>query len=97
MSEISHVVEYYEGLHLRRNKKEFSIQEEINWILLNGEDSTKIVDMYLCLDATINMDIDSTTSPTFKHAVRAKGRLIYKAIKKVNQQLGEDLLSHQDK
>ena len=50
MSEISHVVEYYEGLHLRRNKKEFSIQEEINWILLNGEDSTKIVDMYLCLD-----------------------------------------------
>tara|TARA_B110000977_G_scaffold66721_1_gene90699 strand:- start:10920 stop:11213 length:294 start_codon:yes stop_codon:yes gene_type:complete len=97
MSEISHVVEYYEGLHLRRSKKEFSIQEEINWILLNGEDSTKIVDMYLCLDATINMDIDSTTSPTFKNAVRAKGRLIYKAIKKVNQQLGEDLLSHQDK
>ena len=53
--------------------------------------------MYLCLDATINMDVDSTSSPTFKHAVRAKGRLIYKAIKKVNQQLGEDLLSHQDK
>lgn len=97
MADLLHVVEYYEGLHKRRQKDDFTVKDEITWILLNGESQSEMVDMYLCLDATLNMDIDPTCTKKQRLAIKKDGRDIYRAIKKINQKLGEDLLQYQDK
>lgn len=97
MANNNHIVNYYEQLHSRRQSEEFTVQGEIDWIMLNGETQTEIVDMLLCFDATLNMDIDLNSTKTFKEEVRKKSRSIYRAIKKVNQKLGEDFLKAQDK
>jgi len=93
----NHITEYYEGLHKRRQNPDFNLKEEITWVILNGESQDLIVDMLLCLDATINMDIDINSTKKNKESIRASGREIYRAIKKVNKKLGDDLLQHQDK
>jgi hypothetical protein len=97
MEQTDHITSYYERLHARKQHEDFSVQEEINWIMLNGDTQSEIIDWLLCFDATLNMDIDKDSSKTFKEEVRRHSRSIYRAIKKVDQKLGEDFLKAQDK
>lgn len=97
MAKNDHITNYYEQLHSKRLAEDFTVQGEVDWIMLNGETQTEIIDMLLCFDATLNMDIDLNSSKRFKEEVRKNSRLIYRAIKKVDQKLGEDFLKAQDK
>lgn len=97
MGQTEHITKYYERLHAERQHEDFSVQEEINWIMLNGETQSEIIDWLLCFDATLNMDIDKKSTKGFKEEVRRYSRAIYRAIKKVDQKLGEDFLKAQDK
>ncbi|QDP58446.1 MAG: hypothetical protein Unbinned6046contig1000_15 [Prokaryotic dsDNA virus sp.] len=94
MTEI--MVAYYEDLHIRRQSNDFSVESELDFIEEKFENDD-IVDAMLCFDATLNMDLDISSSKSDKRESKKHSRLIYNRIKKYRPDLGVSFLSCMDK
>lgn len=89
--------QYIEELHFRMLKPEFDLNTELDYVFNSFDEQQEIVDRMLALDATINMGIDVKSSQAEKERVKKDSRIIYRRLKKIDKQLGDLLIQHQDK
>lgn len=89
--------QYIEELHFRMLKPEFDLNTELDYVFNSFDEQNEIVDRMLALDATINMGIDVKSSQAEKERVKKDSRIIYRRLKKIDKQLGDLLIQHQDK
>lgn len=89
--------QYIEELHFRMLKPEFDLNTELDYVFNSFDEQQEIVDRMLALDATINMGIDVKSSQADKERVKKDSRIIYRRLKKIDKQLGDLLIQHQDK
>jgi hypothetical protein len=89
--------QYIEELHFRMLKPEFDLNTELDYVFNSFDEQHEIVDRMLALDATINMGIDVKSSQAEKERVKKDSRIIYRRLKKIDKQLGDLLIQHQDK
>lgn len=89
--------QYIEELHFRMLKPEFDLNTELDYVFDSFDEQQEIVDRMLALDATINMGIDVKSSQAEKERVKKDSRIIYRRLKKIDKQLGDLLIQHQDK
>lgn len=78
-------------------KPEFDLNTELDYVFDSFDEQQEIVDRMLALDATINMRIDVKSSQAEKERVKKDSRIIYRRLKKIDKQLGDLLIQHQDK
>ena len=78
-------------------KPEFDLNTELDYVFNSFDEQQEIVDRMLALDATINMGIDVKSSQADKERVKKDSRIIYRRLKKIDKQLGDLLIQHQDK
>lgn len=78
-------------------KPEFDLNTELDYVFNSFDEQQEIVDRMLALDATINMGIDVKSSQAEKERVKKDSRIIYRRLKKIDKQLGDLLIQHQDK
>ena len=78
-------------------KPEFDLNTELDYVFNSFDEQQEIVDRMLALDATINMRIDVKSSQAEKERVKKDSRIIYRRLKKIDKQLGDLLIQHQDK
>jgi hypothetical protein len=93
----STINQYIEELHFRMLKPEFDLNTELDYVFNSFDEQQEIVDRMLALDATINMGIDVKSSQAEKERVKKDSRIIYRRLKKIDKQLGDLLIQHQDK
>ncbi|MEJ6794598.1 MAG: hypothetical protein QNK68_06275 [Flavobacteriales bacterium] len=89
--------QYIEELHFRMLKPDFDLNTELDYVFNSFDEQEQIVDRMLALDATINMGIDVKSSQADKERVKKDSRIIYRRLKKIDKQLGDLLIQHQDK
>jgi len=89
--------QYIEELHFRMLKPDFNLNTELDYVFNSFDEQQEIVDRMLALDATINMGIDVKSSQAEKERVKKDSRIIYRRLKKIDKQLGDLLIQHQDK
>jgi hypothetical protein len=89
--------QYIEELHFRMLKPEFDLNTELDYVFNSFDEQQEIVDRMLALDATINMGIDVKSNQSEKERVKKDSRIIYRRLKKIDKQLGDLLIQHQDK
>lgn len=94
---IQSINEYVESLHKRMREKDFDLTTELDYIFNEYEEQQDIVDRMLALDATVNMQIDVDSSQAYKEKIKKDSRVIYRRLKKIDKQLGDTLIQHQDK
>lgn len=88
---------YIEELHFRMLKPDFDLNTELDYVFETFDEQQQIIDRMLALDATINMGIDVKSTQADKERVKKKSRIIYRRLKKIDKQLGDLLIQHQDK
>ena len=93
----STINQYIEELHFRMLKPDFDLNTELDYVFNSFDEQEQIVDRMLALDATINMGIDVKSSQAEKERVKKDSRIIYRRLKKIDKQLGDLLIQHQDK
>ena len=89
--------QYIEELHFRMLKPDFDLNTELDYVFETFDEQQEIIDRMLALDATINMGIDIKSTHADKERVKKNSRIIYRRLKKIDKQLGDLLIQHQDK
>ena len=89
--------QYIEELHFRMLKPDFDLNTELDYVFETFDEQQQIIDRMLALDATINMGIDVKSTQADKERVKKNSRIIYRRLKKIDKQLGDLLIQHQDK
>lgn len=89
--------QYIEELHFRMLNPDFDLNTELDYVFETFDEQQEITDRMLALDATINMGIDVKSTQADKERVKKNSRIIYRRLKKIDKQLGDLLIQHQDK
>lgn len=89
--------QYIEELHFRMLNPDFDLNMELDYVFDTFDEQQEITDRMLALDATINMGIDVKSTQADKERVKKNSRIIYRRLKKIDKQLGDLLIQHQDK
>jgi len=89
--------QYIEELHFRMLNPDFDLNRELDYVFDTFDEQQEITDRMLALDATINMGIDVKSTQADKERVKKNSRIIYRRLKKIDKQLGDLLIQHQDK
>ena len=89
--------QYIEELHFRMLNPDFDLNTELDYVFDTFDEQQEITDRMLALDATINMGIDVKSTQADKERVKKSSRIIYRRLKKIDKQLGDLLIQHQDK
>ena len=90
------MIDYFEGLHTRKKNTEFTVEKELDYIEENFCDNHQY-DCMLCFDATLNMDLDVLSTDKEVEEYKKKARIIYRRIKKHDEEASKVFLRTQDK
>ena len=88
------MINYFEGLHLRKQLTDFTVEKELDYI----EDKmceTHQYDCMLCFDATLNMELDVTSTSKEGEDYKKKARVIYRRIKNHDEEASKMFLRTQ--
>lgn len=90
------MIDYFEGLHLRKQLAGFTVESELDYI----EDKMckdHQYDCMLCFDATLNMELDVTSTKKEVEDYKKNARVIYRRIKSHDEEASKVFLRTQDK
>lgn len=90
------MIDYFEGLHLRKQHEDFTVDKELTFIE-NHFCEDHQYDCMLCLDATLNMELDMTSTKKEVEDYKKKSRIIYRRIKNYDEEASKVFLRTQDK
>jgi hypothetical protein len=90
------MIDYFEGLHLRKQKPDFTVENELDYIEEKFCDNHQY-DCMLCFDATLNMELDVLSSKKEVEEYKKKARIIYRRIKNHDEEASKVFLRTQDK